>query len=92
MSSQDLLDRLFAVEGNDHVLTVLREAIERQGSAERCEFTFNVFDVSVDWGRRVVKIEDDLDPRLRCEVPIGEFALRLATEWADRHARSSEDL
>ncbi len=94
MSMTDLVDRFFAIEGNDHVIGVLQNALDEEGGADGCAyFTFNVFNVWVDRGRRVVRVQDDLEPGDDCELPLDDFSRRLAlaSEALDRAANQDSD-
>lgn len=68
-----LLDRFFAVEGNSHVVRVLREAIDGESAPAMATFTFNVFNVRIDREKASVWIQDDLDPSQELEVDIEEL-------------------
>jgi hypothetical protein len=73
------VERFFDMEGNAHVLAVLREAVRSLAPTGTASFTFNVFDVG-GGGVVGVRIEDVLNPEEWAEVPIKAFAEQLAFE------------
>jgi len=72
----DLADRFFAEEANEYVRGVLGAALRARSSGFR-EFTFNVFNVRLDFDQSVALIEDDLDPKSEELLSLDEFRRRL---------------
>lgn len=81
--SSCLIDRFFAEEATEHVRSLLLGAIEA-GQAEGTRyFTFNAFNVLVDYDKGSVTVEDEFDVVAMCRVGIDEFTARLRSPEVD---------
>jgi len=72
----DLVDRFFAEEADDHVKSMLGRELRSRQSGSRY-FTFNVFNVRLDFNKRVATVEDELDPPSSESLSLDDFQKRL---------------
>jgi hypothetical protein len=73
----ELADRFFAEEADEYVQGVLDRELESRVSGSRY-FTFNVFNVRLDFDEGVATIEDELDPASSESLSLEELRTRLA--------------
>lgn len=71
-----LSDEFFAEECDDHVRAVLLNERSRRESGSRY-FTFNRFNVKLDFDSATAIIEDELDPASNEAMGLPEFFARL---------------
>jgi len=77
-----LLEQFLSEDATPQVRQLLLDSIatpdRSQGQGVR-EFTFNRFNVRIDWGKRVVTLEDELDTSERgaTEIGLSDFAAAL---------------
>ncbi|RZS36375.1 hypothetical protein EV193_10756 [Herbihabitans rhizosphaerae] len=76
MMSNDLVRRFFDEECEPHVVRVLLSEMNAR-SLGLTSFTFNVFNVTLDFDNSRVVIEDDLNPEGDAEVSLSEFRSEL---------------
>jgi hypothetical protein len=75
--SDCLMDRFFEHEATEHVRNLLLGAIDA-GQAEGTRyFTFNAFNVLLDYDQGSATIEDEFDVLAMCRVGLADFAQRL---------------
>jgi hypothetical protein len=72
-----LIERFFADEANEHVVRTLLAAISAASGVGSKYFTFNVFNVLLDFELGAATVEDEFDPVAMCRVGLGGFADRL---------------
>lgn len=87
MEHPRLLHEFFARDCDNYVATLLGDEISKhwKKSAEvRLEFEFNTFNIALDFKRKIVEVEDDLDssPEGSCRVSLEEFVKGLRGYWA----------
>jgi hypothetical protein len=70
---------LFAVEVTEHLRSLLLEAIGSGQPEGTRYFTFNAFNVLLDYDRGLATVEDDLNAGTICRIEMVEFAQRLRT-------------
>jgi hypothetical protein len=70
--TQSLLDRFFAEEADDYVLTLLKAELENRTSGSR-RFTFNLFDVTMDFDNRTATIDDVLEADSSFSMALDDF-------------------
>ncbi len=75
--SHCLIDRFMAEEANDHVRNLLVSIIEAAPSEGTQYFTFNAFNVLLDFDHGSATVEDELDVVAICRLGISDFAMRL---------------
>ena len=75
----DVVERFFADECNEYVRERLLGAIERRDQAS---FTFNVFNVHLNFPTDEAVIEDELDPTIEATISIPAFEARLRASSA----------
>jgi hypothetical protein len=80
MNGSVMLEQFFLVEGDERLVEILTEAVDSAEAPTRSYFTFNVFNVWIDLGLGIVRIQDDLPPGEEYEVTIVEFRQRLDEE------------
>jgi hypothetical protein len=77
LMSDCLIDRFLAFEVTEHVRDVLLDAIDAEKPDGTRYFTFNAFNVLLDFDRGSATIEDEFDVVAMCRIRIAEFATRL---------------
>jgi len=73
--------RFFVEECTDHVRVLLRREIDSRTAGVR-RFTFNVFDVVLDFNVGTVTIEDVLKPNSAASLSLADFSRMLSGESA----------
>jgi len=79
MMSACLVDRFMAEEATEHVRSVLISAIESAPPAGTRYFTFNAFNVLLDFDQGSVTVEDEFDVVAMCRISLVDFVGRLQT-------------
>jgi hypothetical protein len=75
--SDCLIDRFFEHEATEHVRDLLLGAIDAGQAEGTTYFTFNAFNVLLDYDRGSATIEDEFDVVAMCRIGFAEFARRL---------------
>ena len=73
----DLADRFFAEEANEHVKGVFGQELRSRINGSRY-FTFNVFNVRLNFDEDVATIEDELDVASAESLSLDELRRRLS--------------
>jgi hypothetical protein len=71
------MDRFFAFEVDEYLRNLLLEAIARGQTEGTRYFTFNIFNVLLDYDRGLATVEDELNAGRMCRIEIAEFEERL---------------
>jgi hypothetical protein len=79
---RDIVAEFFHGEINQHTASILISALAEPASGTKY-FTFNAFNVLLDFDRQVATIEDELDPEAEESIPLGLLADRLKA-WGGR--------
>jgi hypothetical protein len=74
----DLLDQFLAHELNDYVRSTLLDAAVVPIAGSKY-FTFNAFNVLLDFERAIAVVENELDPTASETVDLSEFTRRLGS-------------
>jgi hypothetical protein len=73
---ESIVDRFLAEEVDDHVKDVLGRELQSRESGSRY-FTFNVFNVRLDFNADTATIDDELEPSSVESVPLAVLRKRL---------------
>ena len=78
--NDELLELFIKEDCDRHAQSVLLTAIKvKSGTATVEDFTFNRFNVRLDFNADVAVIDDDLNPSDgECRLPLNRFAARIA--------------
>jgi hypothetical protein len=71
-----VIERFFEVEVDEHMRRVLVEELRSRTTGSRY-FTFNIFNVQMDFDDGMATIEDELDAANPASLPLDEFHRRL---------------
>ena len=76
LAVESLVEQFFAEEADDYVKEVLRAELRSRLSGSRY-FTFNVFNVRLDFDAETATVEDELESGREESVPLADFRARL---------------